>query len=668
MKTRKLFLILLSGLFAFSAFSGCEKKQKESSSSVASSAPPKKTYTSLADEEWNPEVLTSNGENLAAYKIVVPASAGASITYAAEVMQDYLKQATEIELPIVTDASPEGTHEIIIGDTTRAEDSGIDFVALGKESFTVKSVDNDLVIAGNERGSLYGVYEYLEALGFRFYTYQATYLPVESKVFIAKDFERSWTPTFDYRDPLYYEANEFMIGKNTKITEWCVSQRINSNYIREGLKIDSKYGGTVGYIGGDQYMVHTARQLLRYNASTSVAHPDWFARENGQILVSGKDGYDTDLCWSNDDMLDYLYAEMLKRIEGDPSSNLISLSMNDTVAYCKCETCSAQQAEYGVSGWFYRAINKVAKRLKVDKPNVKLDTIAYSYAIDAPDIVLEDNVIVRLCLGACRWHTNVEECAELGGGLKSSRQTLLDWKEHANEFYVWSYPINWANNLTLDSSYQAIYSQYKWYAENKVTGMYCEGYPVANGEFCELKTYLTAKLLTNPAMTYGEYQYHMRDFLQGYYGEGWEYILEYIDATYDIIMQNMTDKNYHISHWYSYEENFPFEKYWDGVNHVYDKILDEIDGYWEDALSMANEAQSKRIRKARIHWKYLKLYNTFDNRKKYGTEEEKQALYAENEELYNDMIAANVLKRNADSSDLDVIKVFTRSPKNWWSR
>ena len=169
-------------------------------------------------------------------------------------------------------------------------------------------------------------------------------------------------------------------------------------------------------------------------------------------------------------------------------------------------------------------------------------------------------------------------------------------------------------------------------------------------------------------MSYGEYQYHMRDFLQGYYGEGWEFILDYINTMYDIIMQDMTDKNYHLDGWYSYEANFPFANYWDGVNHVYDGILDEIDGYWEDALELANGEQAKRIRKSRIHWKYIKLYNTFDNRKKYGTDEEKEALYAENEELYNDMMDAGVLQRNAESSTLEGITVFTRSPKNWWSR
>ena len=121
--------------------------------------------------------------------------------------------------------------------------------------------------------------------------------------------------------------------------------------------------------------------------------------------------------------------------------------------------------------------------------------------------------------------------------------TLQEWKSHAKEFYVWSYPINWANNLTFDASYQALYNQYKFFAENNVKGMYCEGYPVNNGEFCELKAYLTAKLLANPTMSYGEYQYHMRDFLQGYYGEGWEFISDYINTMYDIIMQNMVDKN-----------------------------------------------------------------------------------------------------------------------------
>lgn len=675
MKVRKILPLALSALFAVSAFSSCfgflnnsSGSGNDSSSSGQSSEKPSATYTTLPDEDWSPETLKSNGESLSSYKIVVPADKSASVQYAAEVFQKYVKLGTNVEIPIVTDATSEGTHEIMIGDTARTEDEGIDFSALGAESFTIKTVGNDLLIAGNQRGVLYGVYEYLEALGYRFYAADAQYTPKAQNIFIAQGFERSWEPMFYWRETMYMTTNDYSVGSKEAKAEWCVANKVNSNYVRQALKTETKYGGSVGWIGGDQYMVHTARKFLPYTPVMATEHPDWFAREDGRILVSGTDGYDTDPCWSNEEALDYIYDKMLETIDNDGVSNMVSLSMNDTTSYCKCETCSEQQAEYGVSGWFYRAVNKIAVRLKEDRPNVKLDTIAYSYAIDPPDIVLEDNVVVRLCLGACRWHTNPEECKELGGGLQESRDTFLAWKEHASEFTIYAYPINWANNLTADPSYQAIYNQYKWYAENGVTSIYCEGYPVQNGEFCELKAYLTAKLLANPLMSYGEYQYHMRDFLQGYYGEGWESILDYIDTIYDIVMQDMADNNYHIAPWYSYEENFPFRKYWDGEKHVYDNIIADIDEYWEDALAVANETQAKRIRKSRIHWRYVKLYNTFDNIKQYGTAEEKDVLYAENEELYNDMIEFYVLQRNADGPILDVMTNFTRNPKTWWNK
>ena len=659
--------LFLSFILTFSVFFGCNSNN--GGDNPVDPPDTGKKYKYLPDEEWSPETLTSNGVNLGSYKIIVSATADTSVRYAAEILQKYIKAATETEIPVLTDATAESEYEIMIGATGRTEDDGIDFDALGKESFIVRSVGNDLLIAGNERGSLYGVYEFLESLGYRFYTYDESYIPAAKNLFVPTDYERSWSPVFTFRDVMYINANDLSSAQyKADRADWCVAQRVNSNFMRENLKSVSKYGGSVGWIGGDQYMVHTARRLVPYSPTAATQHPDWFARENGRILVSGTDGYDTDLCWSNDEMLDHLYAEMLNKIDNDSKSNIMSLSMNDTTAYCKCENCKKEQAEYGISGWFYRAVNKIAKRLKVDRPNVKLDTIAYSYAINPPDIVMEDNVVVRLCLSACRFHTDEDECSELGGKLKDSRQCLLDWKSHAKEFTVYSYPINWACTLTADPSYQAIYNQYKWYAENNVTGIYCESYPVQDGEFGELKAYLMAKLLVNPSMTYGEYQYHMRDFLHGYYGDGWEFILDYINTTYDIIMGNMADKNYHIASWYSYEENFPFSRYWDGEEHEYDNVIKDIDDCWEDALSLANGTQVKRIKKSRIHWKYIKLYNTFDNIKKFGTEEEKKALYAENEELYNDMINNGVTRRNNVGPTLDQVINFTRSPKGWWNK
>lgn len=670
MKAKKVLFSALSMMIALSAFAGCGGGGGSRSSSVE-----EKLYTSLADENWEPETLKSNGESLASYKIVISASASKSTEYAAEILQTQINRATKVTLPIITDATAEGTHEILLGETTRTEDDNVNYAELGEESYIVKSVGNDLVVAANARGVLYGTYAYLEALGYRFYAPAGTLrsatmidkVPSAKNVFIAKDVELTWTPTFEFRDVLYRGATTLMDFPNaTGTCEWSVAQRVNSNYCREDLKSDEKYGGSVGYMGGNAYMVHTARQFLPYSPGMYQQHPDWFASKDGQLLVSGKNGYDTEICWSNEEALDYIYERMLSVIAKDKGDR-ISISMNDTNNHCQCETCSAQQAEYGVSGWFFRAVNKLARRLKVDHPELKVDTIAYAFAIDAPDIVMEDNVIVRLCLSPCRWHSNIEECTELGGPTQAVYQRLLDWQDHASEFFVYHYPVNWANTVTIDPSYQAMYTHYKWFAEHGVKGMYCEGYVVDNGEFSELKAYLTAKLLANPLMSYGEYQYHMRDFLEGYYGDGWEYIQEYIDTTYDIIMTMMAkSNNWHIEHWYTYENNFPFEDYYDLKTRTYSKKLDEINQLWSDAEELATPEQADRIRKSSLHWTYVDLYNTFENR--FANEDTRDEVVARNEQLYRDMKRLGVTKRHSESADLGEITSFIRSPKTWWTK
>jgi hypothetical protein len=77
-----------------------------------------------------------------------------------------------------------------------------------------------------------------------------------------------------------------------------------------------------------------------------------------------------------------------------------------------------------------------------------------------------------------------------------------------------------------------IYDNIKFYSENNVTGLFEQGnYNCKSGEFGELRAYLLSKLMWDPEMTKEEYSAYMCDFLEGYYGEGWEYILEYINKT-----------------------------------------------------------------------------------------------------------------------------------------
>lgn len=663
MKTKKVLISTLSTLLALGMSVGCGVQKTESSSvdsSENSSVIDSSSSTGPSEEEYEPVKLKDNGESLSDYKIVLSATAGKSYYYAAEVLQKYLAKSTGITVPVITDAEGEGTHEILIGETNRTEDDDVDFAALGDESFVVKSVDNDLVIAGNKRGCIYGVYQYLEALGYRFYAVDAEYVPKSRNVFIAEDADFEWTPVFTHRDPFYESMND-LYEDSTKATEFALSQRVNSSFIRSLLRTEEKYGGGSGWIGGDGMMVHTVGKLVPYS-SYKDQHPEWFTA-NGE-----------NPCFTNQEFLDELYTKMLFQIDRDNTGNTIDVSMNDSGVYCQCDSCQAQYAIYGVSETYYRAINSLAVRLKTDRPGVRINTLSYAFALEPPEtLVFEDNVDITVCLTMCRFHTDPEECHEMGmlyadstsdiRSLKTEQERLLGWDGHASSIRVWYYAINWGMLYAADPSYEAMYNNFQFFADNNVTGIYAEAYSRKNPEFGELKAYLTAKLMANPYMSKAEYYYHMDDFLQGYYGEGGEYIRKYIDRAYELILDNMKEIG-HLKHWYDLSDNFNFN--YDPQTKKFAPFVDEFNELWDSAEESATPEQLLRIEKSRIHWDYIELYNTWDRRYENATLEEKEEMEARSEDLYKRIRDFGVVQRYDNDGTIKTVTDFSLSPTMWW--
>ena len=184
--TKALASILGSSLF-IGSLAGCSGGGSNSSGNSDNSS-----GGNDAVEKFEPITFASNGESISDYTIVISASANKATSYGATILQTRIKQAIGAELSIVTDATEERELEIILGDTNRQEDEGIDFNALGEESFQVKNVGNDLLIAGNDRGLLYGVYAYLEAIGYRFYTTTTERIPYKEEVIVPSKINLKW--------------------------------------------------------------------------------------------------------------------------------------------------------------------------------------------------------------------------------------------------------------------------------------------------------------------------------------------------------------------------------------------------------------------------------------------------------------------------------------------
>ena len=657
---KRILAMLCSFVVACGAFAGCSQVGADSDGDDSSSSQMQSSSTNKPIEEYSPEPLTDNGVDLSNYKIVISASANESTKYAAHIFQSNILSATNINIPIISDASPEGDYEIIIGKTTRADCALFDYDALGVESFKVQALGKNLFIAGNERGAIYGVYAYLEALGFRYYAVGVNKIPGASKVFIAKDVEIEWTPTFTFRDPFFESAND-LYEDSLGATEWAVSQRINSSFQRSRLRSEKKYGGSAGWIGGDGMMVHTVGKLLPYDPD----HPDWFS-ENG-----------ANPCFTNEEAMQALYTQVLRTIDLDTAANVIDISMNDNGEYCKCETCLASYEQYGVSETYYRAINDIAKKLKVDRPERKdlmVNTLSYAFALEPPkELVLEDNMTITLCLSMCRFHTDPEECHEMGmlysdptteiRSLKTEQERLLGWEGHASSIRVWYYGANWGMLYASDPSYEAMYENFRFFAENNVIGIYSECYSRKNPEFGELKAYLTAKMMANPYMSKEEYYYHMDDFLQGYYGDGWDLIREYIDKSYQQILFDMS-KTGHLAHWYALDENFQLD--YDPKTKEFASFVNEFDKLWDEAEEYANTQQLERIRKSRLHWDYINLYNTWDRRMENASIAERKELIEKNKTLYERIKRYGILQRYDNDATIRSVSDFSLSPALWW--
>ena len=91
-----------------------------------------------------------SGVNISNYVIVIPSECDVYTEYAAELLQDYIKDKTYIELPVVTDDTAEADYEFLVGLTNREESAAASSaVSLEDNEYLLKQDGNKIVMLGN---------------------------------------------------------------------------------------------------------------------------------------------------------------------------------------------------------------------------------------------------------------------------------------------------------------------------------------------------------------------------------------------------------------------------------------------------------------------------------------------------------------------------------------
>ncbi len=150
----------------------------------------------LAISAAAPLTLVQDGKST--YSIVISTDASPSEKHGAQELQKFLEEMSGARLPVVTDAQAAHGNLVLVG-SSKLLKAGIPFDSLGPE-------DKNLIIAGGrQRGTLYGVYTFLEKLGCRWFTTDVSRIP-KMRTITAGPLDETQKPAFEYREPFFTEA------------------------------------------------------------------------------------------------------------------------------------------------------------------------------------------------------------------------------------------------------------------------------------------------------------------------------------------------------------------------------------------------------------------------------------------------------------------------------
>ena len=135
-----------------------------------------------------------------------------------------------------------------------------------------------------------------------------------------------------------------------------------------------------------------------------------------------------------------------------------------------------------------------------------------------------------------------------------NEENLPAWDAITSSMIVWDYATNFDNYDAYFPNLNVLLDNVQFFAENGVIGVFeQECYP-DTADFKELRRYIISKILWDPFMSEEEYWAHVDDFLEGFYGPGWENIRAYIDMTEELaeevcycLYENFADESLYFS-------------------------------------------------------------------------------------------------------------------------
>ena len=574
-----------------------------------------------AEKEVPMKYLIKNGAS--EYCVVLSRDASETEEFAAEELVSFVDEVTGVQFPVKRDTEALYGSEakiISIGKNSLSRKAKITISAdeVNTDGFVFKSVGEMIFINGYcDRGTLYGVYEFIERyLGVKFLTYDTTYIPEMKDVMIEEKLNVLEKPAFEIRHLYSQTAGDGLFATRRRLT----------NGGGNGM---AKYGGGLvenGWSGN----FHNTMAYLQTSPFFEDNKEAWLNDEENMICYTNGLTDDGELDQSMAISAVKTVIEEVKRkiLNSLPTQKYFMIGQEDHNAPCNCTRCLASVARNGSrTGMMLVWMNAIAKEIEAwaketvpnkeyylscfayqwsAMPPVKTDAATGKYVPFNQSVIPHKSIYIFYApIGICYHHTIEDTSCTMND---VGRAQLNAWKALTDRLAVWDYGVNYRHFLWWFPNLSVIKDNLKTYREY---GVQIIRHQAAcfdkTGYQQQLNTYLISKLMWD----FEQDVYDIVDeFNRYYFEEGAEDMNAFVDLFEShYAMLNMHSDLYENSQDFLLARNYPLE------------LLQKAISYTESGMakiesSNRTEAEKRsfkaRFERAELHPRYMLVKNIKD--------------------------------------------------------
>jgi hypothetical protein len=455
-------------------------------------------------------VLVDNGQPKAT--IVVAATPSGTAMEAATDLQTYIQRISGAVLPIKNEKEAVSGTRILVGQSDAVKELGVKVPSgftyqMNEEGFVIKTVGDNLVLAGNEdwnyRGTIFSVFDLLERLGCRWF-FPGAYgevIPRMDTISVG-DMDILERPSFRIRNVWYsgwMPANEQDVAE---LAKW-----------RDCNKLEG-----AGHIGG---------------GVTSLVPPDKYFDSHPEVYALDKNGNRTTemLCMTNPETVKIAVQTITDAFRNDPTAFIFGISPPDGWPMCYCPDCQKELTNFtgkgfgdpSISELWFNFVNKIATEVKKEFPDRWILTDGYNSRVRPPEGIgqLSDNITIWCAvISSCTFHPIGDpKCWQR----QDYEKMLTRWTNMLHILFIYDYdPGKGLDNLPFPNLHN-IKHDIPWFKERGVWGIQTEGNN--NWMVTHLDYYVRAKLMWDVNQ---DVDALVRDYCEKFYGKAADPIEDYI--------------------------------------------------------------------------------------------------------------------------------------------